>query len=254
MRKYFNHTTLLIFLVYPMMLISKDNTLSIRSHAYDFNSGKYLYSENHKEYYENGKHIYSIVKYKDPSEKTLAKKKIEFGKKKTQPDFFLEDYRTGYTDQAKLINPQNQTFELEHQRSKSKPKTKKTIKVPGIVVVDGGFDYFIRENFSTLTQGNRIRGNFVLTNRLDYFQCRVYKTKDLKYRERDAVQFVLQPENFVIRAIADKIIVTYDKKSKRLLEYVGISNIQNNAGDDFPKVKIIFQYKNEELDNFAKSE
>jgi hypothetical protein len=117
-----------------------------------------------------------------------------------------------------------------------------------LVVVDGGFDYFIRDNFDTVSSGEMIQGNFLLTNRLDYFRCRVQKIKEYKYNGRDSIQFSLRPENFIIRQIADTIFVTYDRKTKRLLEYVGISNLQNNAGDDFPKVKIVFQYKEGELE------
>ncbi|MCC5815386.1 MAG: hypothetical protein JJT78_11565 [Leptospira sp.] len=237
-----------ILVLIPGILLSQDKPISIRSLAYDFKSGKFLYSENHTEYYNSGTHNYSIVKYKDPKEKVIAQKKIEFGKKRTQPDFFLEDFRTGYYDKARLNNASTQSFTLEHQRSKEQGQKSKTIQVPGLVVVDGGFDYFIRDNFEDVSSGKTIKGNFVLTNRLDYFQCRVKKTKDLTYKGRDAVQFVLTPENFIIRSIADKIIVTYDKKTKRLLEYIGISNLQDDSGDDFPKVKIVFKYKEGQLD------
>lgn len=242
-------TVFLVSILLSFPLFSEKSKIYIRSNAYDLKSGKFIYSENHNEYYRSGQHTYSIVEYKDPKGKVLARKKIEFGKKKTQPDFYLEDFRTGYTDRAELISQASQTFRLQHRRSKNQELKTKSIRVPGNVVVDGGFDYFVRDNFETLSAGKRITGNFVLTNRLDYFQCRVYKSRDLKYKGRDAVQFILQPENFLIRQLADKIIVTYDKKSKRLLEYIGISNIQDNSGDDFPKVKIVFQFKPEELDS-----
>lgn len=248
--KQFNPKLIFILLVaLPTGLFAQNKTISIRSHAYDFKSGKFLYSENHSEHYSGDTHTHSIVRYKDPNEKLFAQKRIDFGKKRTQPDFFLEDSRTGYYDKAKLANASNQTFALEHRRSKDQNVQKKNLQVPGLVVVDGGFDYFIRDNFDEVSSGKTIKGYFVLTNRLDYFQCRVKKTKDLTYKGRDAVQFVLTPENFIIRSIADKIIVTYDKKTKRLLEYIGISNLQDDLGDDFPKVKIVFKYKEGQLDS-----
>lgn len=124
----------------------------------------------------------------------------------------------------------------------------KSIQVPGTVVVDGGFDYFIRDDFDTISKGDVIKGNFLLVNKLDYFQCRVVKTGNVKYRDRDAIVFLLRPENLVLRALADKIQVTYDIKTKRLLEYIGVSNLMDNEGKDFPKVKIVFQYPIDFLD------
>ncbi|WCL49448.1 hypothetical protein [Leptospira sp. GIMC2001] len=216
--------------------------ISYRSNAFDVTSGKFIYSENHSEFYQNGEHEYSIIEYKDTQEKTFARKRIDFGKKRTQPDFHMEDFRTGYYDKSKLVNPSSQEFLVEHQRGSDKPVNKKTIKIPGLVVVDGGFDYFIRDDFDNVTSGQTIRGYFLLANRLDYFQCRVQKVKDFQYKGRDAVQFVLRPENFIIRTLADSIYVTYDKKTTRLLEYVGISNLQDDKAEDFPKVKIVFAY------------
>jgi hypothetical protein len=244
---------ILIFLFNLPPVFSEDSkvqspTISFRSKVYDFESKKFIYTENHTEHYKNGSHIYSIIEYKDPSGKTFARKKIEFGKKRTQPDFTMEDYRTGYLDKSVLINASTQEFSIEHRRSESEPLKKEKLKIPGLVVVDGGFDYFIRDDFDTIAKGNLIKGQFLLVNRLDYFVCRVRKVSDNKYKGRDATVLVLQPENFVLRALADKIIVTYDTKTHRLLEYIGISNLRDSGGEDFPKVKIVFEYPKDFLD------
>lgn len=240
--------TLAISVLVPNFQDWEARDVLVRSHAYDFSSGIFLYSENHREVYEQDKHSYSIVEYKDPTEKVFARKKIEFQKSRTSPDFFLEDFRSGYMDRARVIDTNAQRFQVEHRRSQSQSLKAKSLTIGGLVVVDGGFDYFIRDNFETLSSGTVVRGNFLLTNRLDYFQCRIQKTRDVSYRGRPAIQFSLRPENFIIRQLADTVLVTYDTKSKRLLEYVGISNLQGSVPDDFPKVKIVFQYKPGQLE------
>jgi len=252
-RKFFvsNSFFTIIFLLFELnSLLGKiEPPLYIRSHAFDYSSGKYLYSENHYEYYEKGSHTHSIIFYRTPGEKDFAKKKIEFFRRKTQPDFLLEDFRTGYYDKAQLKNPAEQIFYVEHRRSANKQVKKKLLQIPGVVVVDGGFDYFIRENFDRINNGEMMKGNFLLVNRQDYFLCRVKKHSDILYKGREAMELHIMPDNFFIRQIADKLVVIYDKKSKRLLEYIGISNLQNDAADDFPKVRIIFQYKPDQLDS-----
>lgn len=244
---------ILVLLFSLQSVYSKDSStqpskISFRSKVYDWETKKFIYTENHTEHYKDGSHIFSIIEYKDPSGKTFARKKIEFGKKRTQPDFFMEDFRTGYLDKSVLVNPSTQEFAIEHRRSESEPLKKEKLKVPGLVVVDGGFDYFIRDDFDTIVSGKTIKGQFLLVNRLDYFVCRVRKISDSKFQGRDATVFILQPENLILRTLADKIQVTYDTKTHRLLEYIGISNLRDDAGEDFPKVKIVFEYPKGFLD------
>jgi hypothetical protein len=239
--------------IIPNLLFSKENSknslkISYYSNVYNWSTKEFIYTENHTEFYKNEEHLYSIIEYKYPDRKTFARKKIEFGKKRTQPDFLMEDFRYGYRDKSVLVNQSSQEFSIEHQRSKDEKVQTKLVQVPGTVVVDGGFDYFIRDDFDAISKGEVIKGNFLLVNRLDYFQCRVVKTANVKYRDRDAIVFLLRPENLVLRAIADKIQVTYDLKTKRLLEYIGVSNLMDNEGKDFPKVKIVFQYPKGFLD------
>lgn len=96
--------------VLPNSIFSKDSslkpsTISYFSKVYDWNTKEFIYTENHTEYYKNEEHVYSIIEYKYPDRKTFARKKIEFGKKRTQPDFFMEDFRNGYRDRSVLSNP-----------------------------------------------------------------------------------------------------------------------------------------------------
>ena len=214
-----------------------------RSNAYDMKTGKYMYTENHAEHWENGKHAYSVVTYTDPQGKVMAVKRIVFRKSKISPDFDLSDKRTGLEEGAR-INGNSAT--LYHKQSSSEAKKSKTLSVPSPIVVDGGFDYFVRQNMQSLLAGKTLTGNFTVSHRLDYFPCRIYKVKDLTYLERDAVMFVMEPTNVVIRQLADPIYIVYDKKTGRLLRFTGVSNLEGPDGNNY-RVNIVFRYPDELL-------
>lgn len=215
-----------------------------RSNAYDIQSGKYLYTENHAEHWQNGKHAYSIVTYTDPAGKVMAVKKIVFTGSKVAPNYDLTDKRTGLQEGARIAG---NAATLYYQPSGSEARKSKTLNVPSPIVVDGGFDYFVRQNLQSLMAGKTLTGNFTVSHRLDFFPCRIYKVRDLTFLDRDAVMFVMEPTNIVIRQLADPIYIIYDKKTGRLLRFSGVSNLENPADGKNYRVHIVFRYPDELL-------
>ncbi|MBU45259.1 MAG: hypothetical protein CMN76_18755 [Spirochaetaceae bacterium] len=214
-----------------------------RSNAYDIQSGKYMYTENHAEHWQNGKHAYSIVTYTDPQGQVMAVKKIVFTGSKVAPNYDLSDKRSGLEEGARV---NGNSVSVYYKPSASESKKSKALNVPSPIVVDGGFDYFVRQNMQSLMAGKTLTGNFTVSHRLDYFPCRIYKVRDLKFLERDAVMFVMEPTNIVIRQLADPIYIIYDKKTGRLLRFTGVSNLEKPDGSNY-RVHIVFRYPDELL-------
>lgn len=223
--------------------LAAQQVVRYRSNAFDLKTGKYLYTENHAEHWQNGAHAYSIVTYTDPSGKVMAVKKIVFTKSKVAPSFDLDDKRTGLQEGAQN---NGSTVLLYHRDAASEQKQSKSLSIPSPVVIDGGFDYFVRSNLQTLMAGKVLTGNFAVPHRLDYFKCRIYKVKDLTFLKRDAVMLVMEPTNIVIRQLADPIYIIYDKKTGRLLRFSGVSNLEGPDGNNY-RVHIVFRYPDELL-------
>ena len=80
---------------------SAPGTLKFRGDAYDLATGKFVYSENHSEFYKDGKHAYSRVSYRDAAGKEFASKIITFTPNRTQPTYELRDVRDGYIEGIK---------------------------------------------------------------------------------------------------------------------------------------------------------
>lgn len=222
----------------------ENGRLSYRSNAYDIASGRYVYSENHTEVWQNGRHVYSDVVYTAANGSVLAKKRITFTRSRTAPDFQLEDLRSGLVERSRAVGG---AFQVGFRKSTSEADRTSVVNAPAPAVVDGGFDYFVRENFDTLAAGRPLRGNFVVPERGTFFACRMYKTGETTHNGRRALQLKMEPENVVIRALADPISLLYDIESRRLLVFAGKSNLESAPGAPNFKVRIVFDYPPEAL-------
>ncbi len=214
---------------------AKTKVVEFRGKAYDLKSGRYLYQEHHREHYRSGKHVYSDVYYKAPGGKVWAYKRIRFTGSRTAPDFRFVDYRVSFK-----MGSRKRARNFRLYAGEGKSPASKTVRIPGSVVVDGGFDYFIRDNWNKLVAGRVTYANFVVPARKDYFKFQIRKVGNKTVRGRPAHLFRLRMNNAVLRVFVSDLFVAYDKKTKLLLEYKGMTNILNTkTGDNF-RARILF--------------
>ena len=205
-----------------------DNSYS--GYAIDVKSNRILYKENHEEFFEKGKHISTTTIFKNSSDVIIASRTIDFLKGYTTPSFRLSDNRDGSIEGAELRNDSVVLYSKKNARSKL---AYKTLKVPSPFVIDGGFNYFIKNNWDLLSKGNVISFNFVVPALLDYYKFRISKTGETVISLKKAMVIKLEPDNFILRSIVNPIIITYDLKTKRIITYEGISNISDEKGNNY---------------------
>ncbi|TGK11187.1 hypothetical protein EHO98_21860 [Leptospira stimsonii] len=208
--------------------------------ATDLDSGKILYYDHHEEFWENGEHSYSKIQYKDPQGKVFAKKKIIFSKNKMIPDFQLDDLRDGYLEGGTLLKAGS--AKLFARRSSEKPLEEKTIAFSEPASMDGGFDYFIRAYWDSLIEGKTIRFRFLVPVERDTFAFSVSKTKTGEYKGKPALYLRMKIDNALLSVFVKPIDMVYDIESKRIMEYRGTSNINNEQGKSLT-VKIVYDFR-----------
>jgi hypothetical protein len=199
------------------------------SHAYDLKTGQYIYSEYHFEHYVNGRHTHSIVEYRTP-DRVLARKTISFAQSRTAPDFRLEDLRSGYVEGAQAVPG---GYKLFMRKDRSQPVREKVISIPSPAVIDGGFDYFVRDNLARLSSGERMTIHFGSSYQQDFFRFDVYKTADGEFKGRRAVFLNVEISNFLLKGLVDPIKLVYDASSGRLLSFSGVSNVNDETGKSY---------------------
>lgn len=208
--------------------------------AADLDSGRILYYDHHEEFWEDGNHSYSKIQYKDPQGKVFAKKKIVFSKNKMIPDFQLDDLRDGYLEGGTFLK--EGSAKLFARRSFEKPLEEKTISFSEPASMDGGFDYFIRTYWNSLLEGKTVRLRFLVPAEKDTFAFSVSKTKTGEYKGKPALFLRMKIDNAFLSVFVKPIDMVYDIESKRIMEYKGTSNINNDQGKSH-KVKIVYDFR-----------
>jgi hypothetical protein len=231
---------LFLVIVFPSFfpLLGEKPKFQYFGKAYDLKTGKYVYSDNHKEYFSGGKHTHSEIEYKDANGKVFGSKHIEFTPSAILPSFRTEDMRDGYTEGADVKGSSVRVF---FKRKAEDPLSEKTYTPKRPAVMDGGFDYFVRENWDSLANGERMAFRFLAPVQLDDYPFAVEKIKDDVWKGRDALYLKLEIDNFVLKRVVSSFLLVYDYKTKRILQFEGLSNINDDNGKSL-KVKIVYDY------------
>jgi hypothetical protein len=224
-----------------VLLLGSFGFLTVKSLKYsgsasDIHSGEFYYSEEHEEMRIANKPSETRILYKDKSGKIIVKKTIDYSKSLLRPEFLQEDLRDGYTEGAKVING---SIQLIHRKNNKSKLETKILKIPGVAVIDGGFNYFVKENWDKLFKGEMMKFNFVVPSKLDFFAFRISRVKEETVNDHKVMVFKLEPDQFVIRALVAPIILKYNVATKRLCQYEGLSTINDHKGKSY-KVRIVY--------------
>lgn len=136
-----------------------------------------------------------------------------------QPDFSEVMKVTLDSDQVsiKWTTPSgnNKTFELA---------------IPDRLVIDAGFDHFIRAHWERLTGGNSARFRFLGPTRGEHygFVAEPANTGDFEARH----EFRIRPDGLVTRFLVDPIYLGYDDEGF-LTDFSGLTNIRKNRDRNF---------------------
>ncbi|WP_210413016.1 hypothetical protein [Leptospira semungkisensis] len=205
--------------------------------AYDLETGKLLYRDYHEEFWENGKHTHSLVTYKDPEGKTFAKKRISFVKNRNVPDFQLDDDRDGYLEGGSFLG--GDSVKLFARRKTDQPIQEKVLENNGPAALDGGFDYFVEDHWEELVSGKKLSLYFLVPVERDKFRFTVEKTKEGEFNSKPALFLRLKIDSAFLSVFVKPIDLVYDKGSKRIMEYKGTSNINDENGKSH-QVRIVY--------------
>ncbi|TGK25547.1 hypothetical protein EHQ05_11605 [Leptospira yasudae] len=108
--------------------------------------------------------------------------------------------------------------------------------------MDGGFDYFIKVYWDALLAGKTIRFRFLVPVEKDSFAFSVSKTKIGDYKGKPALFLRMKIDNALFSVFVKPIDMVYDMDSKRIMEYRGTSNINNEQGKSL-NVKIVYDFR-----------
>lgn len=220
-----NMITLIILAVFSVSASAV--TQSYYGEAKDISSGKLLYREFHTLEYQDGLPVKRTVDYKDPEGQLIAEKTNIYADNPLTPSFNLIEPDSGYREALSMMGNNLQMI----RQQPGEPVQRERLSLPdGLLVVDAGFDEFIRSHWATLLAGNDLTFYFASVARFDLIRFRVERVDN-----SDATTVVIRMRlaSRLLAWLLDPIELEYDAESRRLLSYRGLTNIRSANGDNY---------------------
>lgn len=230
---------LLVLALWAMLSVAEaqDGTFRFYGYAYDLKSNKYLYTETHQQKSVNGKWVGGSITYTLPDGSPLAAKTLDFSQDAFVPVYRLDVSKSGYME---AITDSKGPIVMQRRDATGKKLETESVKKAGLMAADSGFHSFLVEHFDSLMAGKPVNFRFVVTGNLDTFKFRATRTQDTVFEGKPAVRFLVEVDS-LLSLLAAPLEVTYDPKSKKLLEYRGLSNIHDPAtGEAYKAVRIAY--------------
>ena len=170
--------------------------------AYDMDSGEYLYSEHHQCMPDNS---FCDVLYRDEQGELIARKQVDYSQNMQSPSLQMEDFR--HTRQFQL-------------QPRPDPE----------LVVDAGFDNYVRLRWDDLQDGGTVAFPFLVMGRDKPIDMRA---KRVEGEQCNPGEMCLEVglDSWLLGMLVDPIALTYEKESRRLLRFRGISNLPGEGGE-----------------------
>lgn len=202
--------------------------IAVNARAIDPKSEELLYSEHHQIERLNGIAVRHRVIYRTPEGDTLATKVLDYQRSAYAPSFELvvEDGR--YIEGARW---EAGDYLLYHKQQ-SKPREEKRFKAEANLIVDAGFDNFMRAQASRIQAGETISFRMAAPGVLRAFDFRARMTKSETDGDDPQITLHVEPDSF-LRWLIDPLLLSYATTPMQLKTFNGRTNIPDANGERF---------------------
>lgn len=184
--------------------------------AYALDGGQLLYRESH--YLLGDAHL---VVYACPDGKPFARKTIRDDGNAQAPDFDMLDARWGYREGVRGRDGARTVYV---QRTPDQAEKSAPLVLPTDGVIDAGFDAYVRRHWDALTRGDALRFAFLVPSKRTFYAFDLAQVDSAASTSQITLRLSL---GTWYAFLAPHIDVTYDRASRRLLRFAGMSNIRD---------------------------
>ena len=210
----------------PLFAVERANVVG---DARDSQTGELLYREY---YYYSADGDHWRVEYRSAENNELVVyKEVDFKAgpqgTKSQPNFTQQDIRFGETLSSRR---QGDELLLSYSESSKDQPDQRNVAVKQPLVVDAGFDGFVRENWQSLQAGQAVSFYYAFPSRQQLVRLAIRADSgDACQDDTQRSCFQIKPASWVLTLFVAPINLVYDQQ-KRLLQFSGLSNIKGNDG------------------------
>jgi hypothetical protein len=192
--------------------------------------GAVAYVETHEVRLSGGRITSAETRYSQADGRAIARLVSEYAPGSFAPDYEFQDLRTGAREAVRRAGDGIRL--VDGDRAKVLPLPEDLPLVAG-----QGLDRYAREHLEQLAGGEVLRVSLALPGRLDAFgfQLRGERIENGRIRVR------FEPSSFLLRLLAPSLEGEYDPATRRLVRYVGVSNVAGEDGSP-QQVEISYSY------------
>jgi len=229
---------LALTLVAASQAATTPGTHTFRGYAYDLDSGKFLYTEVHRQVIDGDRWVGGTIDYYAADGSRIGHKVLDFSSDPYVPVYRLElapggGYVEGITGlTADRIEMEKKGYGASEMRTAA-------VKRKGAMAADSGFHSFLRDHFADLLAGKTVDFTFVVAGNLDSYKFRARRIEDRTFEGAPAVQLKVEPSTW-LRLLADPLFILYEPQQRRMLEYRGISNLHDPRTHKAYTVRIVY--------------
>lgn len=162
-----------------------------------------------------------FVVYTCPDGQPFARKTIREGADAQAPDFSMLDARWGYREGVRGSGESREAFV---QRTPEQAEKSAPLDLPPDGVIDAGFDAYVRGHWDALARGDTLRFKFLVPSKRTFYAFDLSRIDSASDATRLTLRLAL---GTWYAFLAPHIDVTYDRSSRRLLRFAGMSNIRD---------------------------
>ena len=195
--------------------------------AYDLQSGELKYRETHC---LNDAGSEREVLYHDAGGKLIARKLVDYRSGVTTPSFVQHNH---YSSQSIEVGLQPDGVRMAVLDRDSGDTMRLAVAQPsdGLpVVIDAGFDGFVRQHWDQLVSGEKREFQFPFADRETLVELRI-QPQACSYDSTADQCFRLDLANWFLRMMVQPIELGYDAQSRQLTRFRGLSNIGDEQGN-----------------------
>ena len=200
-----------LLLVPPGLAAEQDKPLQAIGRAFDETAQTLLYSEYH--YCDSA--LTCTIEYRKPDGELIAQKELDYTYGPHSPALVMVDFLNGKEQRLGFDAGSNN-------------------------VIDAGFDNYVRSKWTELAAGDSVKFPFEVPG-FDRALPMEALRSNLDQCAREELCLRVSVDSWLLGLLADPILLSYERDSRRLLRFRGISNLRDEGGDSF-YVDIRYEY------------
>ena len=196
------------------------------------NGGTLLYQEVHRVDGHCAEGIFepqthSVNYRKEPGEAPFATKEMTYEDSSLRPS--VDFQQPDFNENLKITYPEANRLDIEWQTPAGDIE-RYEVDFDNRLVVDAGFDHLVRANWGQVNRGESVEFRFLGPTRGEHYGFVLEPTRNNQLNSDVVLR--IRPTSLVLRFLVDPIVLGYNKEGA-LTEYLGLTNIRENADANF---------------------